>query len=65
MFKRIVWSNAQKLMLLSLILFLLAFLAVSVYAAPINNFRYLMPIYYAQILIPFLVFVGVLKKKED
>lgn len=64
MFKRIVWSNAQKLMLLSLILFLLAFLAVSVYAAPINNFRYLMPIYYAQILIPFLILVGLLKQKQ-
>jgi hypothetical protein len=39
-------------------LFVLMFLGVSVYAAPINNFRYLMPIYYFQIALPIIAFAG-------
>jgi hypothetical protein len=52
---RIAWSLSQKLIILMLILFVLAFVAASAYAAPVNNFRYIMPIFYAQLLVPFLI----------
>lgn len=51
-------SLSQKLAIAFLVGWLLAFLAVSVYAAPINNFRYIMPIYYVQVLLPFLIFAN-------
>jgi len=60
-YKKLAWSNAQKIAVSSFVLFILAFLSVSVYAAPINNFRYIMPIYYAQILIPVLIFSALAK----
>jgi hypothetical protein len=50
-YKKKAFSNAQWMTVLFLLSFIGLFLAVSVYAAPINNFRYLMPIYFTQILL--------------
>ena len=55
MHRRLNWTIEQKLIALSMVLFIVAFCAASVIAAPINNFRYIMPIYYCQLLIPVLV----------
>ncbi|MFN8308608.1 MAG: hypothetical protein U0T73_01475 [Chitinophagales bacterium] len=48
-----------------MIAFMFAFLAASVYAAPINNFRYLMPVYYIQIGVPFLIAAVFFIKKNE
>ncbi|MFN8277702.1 MAG: hypothetical protein U0T84_09470 [Chitinophagales bacterium] len=48
-------SRSAILLAGSLIAFVLAFAAASVYAAPINNFRYMMPIYCFQVAIPVII----------
>lgn len=53
--------NKQKLLGFSL-LFLILYLGFSVLAHPINNFRYLMPIYCIQVLIPLVAILRFAKK---
>jgi|688.fasta_scaffold168551_2 hypothetical protein len=53
------YNFTQAAVLIYFYLFVFMFSAVSVYAAPINNFRYMMPIYYFQIALPILVLAGI------
>jgi hypothetical protein len=55
MIKKLNWSIEQKLVVGALVLFIGAFCGASTIAAPINNFRYMMPIFYAQLTVPVLV----------
>jgi len=64
-YRRGVFTNLQWLSVLFLLGFLFMFLAVSVYAAPINNFRYLMPIYYTQILLIVLAIHGLISPSKE
>jgi hypothetical protein len=61
MFKKINWTLDQKLAVGMLVLFIGAFCGASVIAAPINNFRYMMPILYAQLLVPVLIISAIVK----
>lgn len=63
-YKRKTFSISQWLSVLFLVGFIGLFLAVSVYAAPINNFRYLMPIYYTQILLIVLAIHGLISPSK-
>jgi hypothetical protein len=42
------------------VLFIGAFCGASTIAAPINNFRYMMPILYAQLVVPVLIISGII-----
>jgi hypothetical protein len=67
MLKKLNWTIDQKVAVALLILFIGAFCGASVIAAPINNFRYMMPILYAQLVVPVLVIstlVGSLKNEK-
>ena len=67
MFRKLDWTMEQKLIIALFILYIGAFCGASTIAAPINNFRYMMPIFYAQILVPILVgarILDVLQKKQ-
>jgi hypothetical protein len=55
MIKKIYWTVDQKIAVGLLIVFIGAFCGASVIAAPINNFRYMMPILYAQLVVPVLI----------
>jgi hypothetical protein len=55
MLKKLNWSLEQKLIVAALGLFIGAFCGASTIAAPINNFRYMMPILYAQLGVPVLI----------
>jgi len=59
MLKKIDWTPDQKVAVAMLALFIGAFCGASTIAAPINNFRYMMPIFYAQILVPVLIISGI------
>lgn len=66
MSRKIDWTRDQKLAVAMLALFIGAFSGASTIAAPINNFRYMMPIIYAQLLVPVLILSGIagaVKKK--
>lgn len=60
-FKKLQFSTAQLFIIGGALLFIGAFLGASVIAAPINNFRYIMPIYFMQIVVPVLVLERVMK----
>ena len=66
MIKKLNWSLEQKLIVTALVLFIGAFCGASTIAAPINNFRYMMPILYAQLVVPVLLISGIVAglKKE-
>jgi hypothetical protein len=67
MIKKLNWTTEQKLIVGALVLFIGAFSAASTIAAPINNFRYMMPIFYAQLSIPVLIISSIaasMKKAE-
>ena len=67
MLKKLNWTLEQKLIVAAMVLFIGAFCGASTIAAPINNFRYMMPIFYAQLIVPVLVISGVvvsMKKGE-
>ena len=67
-FKKIDWTLNQKLIVVALVLFIGAFSGASTIAAPINNFRYMMPVFYAQILAPILILSGIaaaVRKKTE
>jgi hypothetical protein len=64
MFKKINWTLDQKLAVGMLVLFIGAFCGASVIAAPINNFRYMMPILYAQLLVPVLIISAIVKSMK-
>jgi hypothetical protein len=59
MMKKLNWTQEQKLIVAAFVLFIGAFCGASTIAAPINNFRYMMPILYAQLVVPILVISGV------
>ena len=59
MFRKIDWTLDQKVAVVMLVLFVGAFSGASTIAAPINNFRYMMPVFYAQILVPVLILTGI------
>ena len=63
-FKKINWTLDQKLAVGMLVLFIGAFCGASVIAAPINNFRYMMPILYAQLLVPVLIISAIVKSMK-
>jgi hypothetical protein len=66
--KKLNWTREQKMITAGLVLFIGAFCGASTIAAPINNFRYMMPIFYAQILVSVLVISGILvavRKTDD
>jgi hypothetical protein len=68
MLRKLNWSVEQKLIVGALILFIGAFCGASTIAAPINNFRYMMPIFYAQLTIPVLILASIISsfmKKEQ
>ena len=65
LWKRRSYTNNQLIVLGYYSLFIFMFIGVSVYAAPINNFRYLMPIYYFQVAFALLVFYGLFQKKNE
>ena len=60
MFKKLNWTIEQKLIVAALVLFVGAFSGASTIAAPINNFRYMMPIIYAQLSVSVLIITGVM-----
>lgn len=60
MLRKLSWSAEQKLIVAGLILFIVAFCGASTIAAPINNFRYMMPIFYAQVAIPLLIISAII-----
>jgi hypothetical protein len=65
MIKKINWTTDQKICVGLFILFLAAFCGGSCIGAPDNNFRYIMPILYAQLAVPVLVIsalVGAMRK---
>ena len=64
MFKKLNWSTDQKLIVTMFVLFIGAFCAASTIAAPINNFRYMMPVLYGQLLVPVLVISALIKKQQ-
>ena len=64
MLRKIDWTLPQKLNLAMLIVFIGAFCGASAIAAPINNFRYMMPIIYCQLAIPVLIVGGIVGKKK-
>ena len=64
MFRKIDWTRDQKVAVVMLVLFIGAFCGASTIAAPINNFRYMMPIFYVQILVPVLVLSGIVATKK-
>ena len=59
MFKKINWTIEQKLIAALFVFYIGAFCGASTIAAPINNFRYMMPVFYAQILVPILIISGI------
>ncbi len=66
MVRRLDWSLDQKLIVAMLAVFVAAFSGASTIAAPINNFRYMMPVFYEQIAVPVLVIsaiVAAMRKK--
>ncbi|MCW3124872.1 MAG: hypothetical protein JWO03_530 [Bacteroidetes bacterium] len=68
MLRKLNWTKEQKLVVAALVLFIGAFCGASTIAAPINNFRYMMPVLYAQLTIPVLIISGIiagLKKKTE
>ena len=65
MWRKLNWSIEQKLIVTMLVLFIGAFCGASTIAAPINNFRYMMPIFYAQLLVPVLVISGLSKPFKE
>jgi len=60
--KRMVLSSPNKEALIFLLLFLAFYAGFSVLAHPINNFRYLIPIYCIQLFVPCLVLYKLLSK---
>jgi hypothetical protein len=67
MIKKLTWSLEQKLIVSLMVIFVGTFSAASTIAAPINNFRYMMPILYCQLSVPVLVIsaiVGSLKNRN-
>jgi hypothetical protein len=68
MLRKLNWSIEQKLIIAGMILFIGAFCGASTIAAPINNFRYMMPIFYVQLTIPVLILASIISsfmKKEE
>lgn len=61
MLKKLNWSIEQKIIVAMLVLFVGAFSAASTIAAPINNFRYMMPVLYAQLFVPVLIISSIAK----
>jgi hypothetical protein len=59
MFRKLDWTRDQKVAVAMLAVFIGAFCGASTIAAPINNFRYMMPIFYVQVLVPVLVLSGI------
>lgn len=64
MLKKLNWTTSQKLVVASFIVFIGAFCGASVIAAPINNFRYMMPILYCQLVVPVLVIAALVGTKK-
>jgi len=65
MHKKLGWTRDQKTAVVMLVLFVGAFSGASTIAAPINNFRYMMPILYAQLLVPVLILSGIVKSMKN
>lgn len=60
--KKLIFKNEQTLLLLFLLIFFLTYVGFSIIAHPINNFRYLIPIYCIQLLTPIIVLNKTLRK---
>ncbi|MBS1683541.1 MAG: hypothetical protein JSS76_02230 [Bacteroidetes bacterium] len=64
MIRRLNLTLEQKLVITALGLFVGAFCAVSTIAAPINNFRYIMPIIYAVQAVPVLILAAIITSRK-
>lgn len=62
---KLAWTVEQKLVVAFMVVFIAAFCGASVLAAPINNFRYMMPVFYCQFSVPVLVLAALLKQKKS
>jgi hypothetical protein len=61
MLKKLNWTIQQKLVAGFMVVFIGAFAGASTIAAPINNFRYMMPMLYCQLTIPVLVIATLIR----